>query len=204
MRLLPCDGKELRQRQKRADRDLRLQGRQLSANLDKLARGEVDVSTLGSVPEARGLQHNVAQMGPISFCVVCGCYAENVSRGLLDACLGKPASNSAMDKARRHKRKRLLEGKHPVTGQPLAGAEPGQLARLERWRNQDDVMAAPPTQQPRTAAPNASTASHSDLHVGHDRPGAAASAGISPGEDAHATIPAVGPVAAPPLPRGFS
>jgi len=140
LQLLPCDGKVLRLRQKRADRDLRQQGRRLRDDLQKLAAGEVDVSTLGTVPEAGQLQHQMAQIGPISFCLACSCYAENVSRGLLDACLGKPVSNSEMDKSRRHRRKWLLEGRHPLTGQPLTGAEPGQLAKLERWREQEEQL----------------------------------------------------------------
>ena len=101
LRLLPCDGKELRQRQKRAERALGQQSRRLTGDLQKLAAGTLDVSDLGVRPVDEGvLQHNMAQVGPISFCLLCGCYAGNISRGILDACLGKPISNTEMDKSR--------------------------------------------------------------------------------------------------------
>ena len=122
----------------------------------------------------------MAQIGPISFCLSCGCYAESVSRGLLDECLGKPVTNTEMGKSRRHKKKWLLEGRRPLTGKPLPGAEPGQLARLERWRLQEQEEACqdprPPKASPAASfmppAEEAATAVHGpELRVVHDRPG---------------------------------
>ena len=85
------------------------------------------------LPGRGGRQHRMAQAGPVHFCLLCGCYAMHVGRGLRDNCLGLPTGSSSKDVARRKKRLLLLEGRHPATKALLEGLDVGDIARNQRW-----------------------------------------------------------------------
>jgi hypothetical protein len=57
--------------------------------------------------------HALYRMGPLHFCRRCGYYAEHRSIGLERPCTGRPAKNYGPRLAL------LLEGRHPLTGQPV-------------------------------------------------------------------------------------
>ena len=106
------------------------EGREVHSSESGSSSGTVGVAKL-----TEGGQHRLAQLGQVTFCITCGCYAQNVSRKLLDSCMGKPVTNSEADRSRRQRRKKLLQGLHPATGLPIPGIQPGQheQASAPQW-----------------------------------------------------------------------
>ena len=94
-------------------------------------------------PKQPGREHKLAELGPLTYCQVCGCYGDSVNRGLLKPCDGKPSTNSNVDKCRRRKRRLLMQGRHPGTMLPVEGAVPGQPAKRSRC-DQEPPAPIPP------------------------------------------------------------
>ena len=86
-----------------------------------------------SMPELDSYGHRLMVVGPITFCITCGCYASNIAQGLKLACQGKPLGKSNRDVQRRKKRLRLLAGLHPTTQVALPDLTAVDLARMQAW-----------------------------------------------------------------------
>ena len=111
---------------------LRPRAAETSGSTPEAAEGRCASSQI-ILPDRDGRQRRMAQAGPVHFCLLCGCYATHVGRGLRDKCLGLPTGSSSKDVARRKKRLLLLAGRHPATKAELEGLEVGDLARIQRW-----------------------------------------------------------------------
>ncbi len=58
----------------------------------------------------------------LSYCLLCGKYAEKTGQGLKEVCGGKPSSKMA-----KHRLKRMMVGKHPEVGRKLGDRVPGKV-----------------------------------------------------------------------------
>ena len=58
----------------------------------------------------------------LSYCLLCGKYAEKAGQGLKEGCKGKPKNKMA-----KYRLKRMTEGKHPEVDRKLGGRVPGKV-----------------------------------------------------------------------------
>ena len=88
----------------------------------KWGLGEVKANELKSTwGSANGKGHSTLKSGSITWCGVCGCFAETRANGLVGKCAGGPPKQMGSGR-RRAQRNRLRAGRHPVTGARLPAA----------------------------------------------------------------------------------
>ena len=86
--------------------------------------------------QGRGVHaHVLREAGGIVYCALCGRYSEKRVRGLRESCERRTGTDKHRGSERRTALRRLEQGRHPRTNQPLDGAAAG------RWLLADSTTA---------------------------------------------------------------